>query len=195
MDKERIHKIYNKTNGCCHLCNKKLSRSNYGVHGAKGSWHVDHSIAKANGGTDHMNNLFAACIDCNLEKGTLHKTTIRKRKGYAQEESSGCFITTACVISKGLSDNCYELQVLRKFRDNYVAVQPNGKELILQYYKIAPLIVTEINKRINAQNIYNPIFEEIENAVFLIEQKMYAEAFELYCKIVRELEKNYLLKQ
>lgn len=192
MDIERIHKIYDKTGGYCHLCNKKLSRSNYGVHGAKGSWQVDHSKAKANGGTHHMNNLFPACISCNIEKGTLHKNTIRKRKGYVTENSgSGCFITTACVTSKGLPDDCHELQVLRNFRDAYVASQPNGQELIGEYYRTAPLIVERINRLDNAGELYGALFQDIKKAVDFIEQKNEAAAFALYCNVVNELNEKY----
>lgn len=191
MDRERIHKIYDKTGGYCHLCNKKLSRTNYGVHGAKGAWHVDHSKAKANGGTHHMNNLFPACISCNIEKGTLHKSTIRKRKGYTTESSGGgCFITTACVTSKGLPDDCHELKVLRKFRDTYVASQPNGQELIGEYYRIAPLIVERINRLDNAKELYAALFQDIKRAVDFVEQKNDAAAFALYCDVVRELNKK-----
>lgn len=192
MDRERIHRIYNKTNGYCHLCNKKLSRNNYGVHGAKGSWHVDHSKAKANGGTHHMNNLYPACISCNIEKGTLHKRTIRKRKGYATESSGGgCFITTACVTSKGLSDDCNELQVLRKFRDTYVASQPNGEKLISQYYQVAPQIVERMSRLDNSGELYDALFQDIAKAVGFIEQNNDAAAFALYCNVVMELNEKY----
>lgn len=81
MEKDRLEKIYYKTDGYCHICHKKLSFSNYGVHGAKGSWHVEHSIARANGGSDNLNNLFPACIRCNLEKGTKHTKTARSKYG------------------------------------------------------------------------------------------------------------------
>lgn len=192
MDRERVNRIYDKTGGYCHLCNKKLSRTNYGVHGAKGSWHVDHSKAKANGGTHHLNNLFPACISCNIEKGTLHKSTIRKRKGYQTgSSSSGCYITTACVTSKGLSDNCYELQVLRMFRDTYVASQPNGQELINEYYRAAPLIVESINRLDNVGEVYETVFHNIKKAVGFIEQKEDAAAFALYCDVVKELNEKY----
>jgi 5-methylcytosine-specific restriction endonuclease McrA len=79
MTNDRLNAIYDKTHGCCHICHKKLSFINYAVHGAKGAWHVEHSKAKAKGGTDHLNNLYAACITCNLEKGVLHISTLRRR--------------------------------------------------------------------------------------------------------------------
>ena len=78
---EELNTVYDRTNGKCHLCHKTLSFKNYGMHGAKGAWHVDHSRAIANGGTNHMNNLFAACISCNLSKGTVSTKTARRWVG------------------------------------------------------------------------------------------------------------------
>ena len=53
----------------------------------------------------------------------------------------GCYITTACVHAKGLSDNCYELQILRMYRDTWLINQKEGKALIGEYYRIAPIII------------------------------------------------------
>lgn len=78
---DRLNRIFDKTDGCCHICHKKLSFSNYGVAGAKGNWEVEHSVARANGGTDHLNNLYAACLDCNREKGTYPSRTARAWNG------------------------------------------------------------------------------------------------------------------
>jgi len=193
-DIDKLNAIYDKTGGYCHLCDKKLSFTNHGKHGAKGAWHVDHSKPKAKGGTNHMNNLFPSCIPCNIEKGTLHKTTIRRRKGYQSESSGGgCYITTACITSKGLRDDCHELEILRSFRDTYVASTPDGEILINEYYKTAPLIVNQINKHENAGEIYSTIYTEIEKAVSLIENKMYSAAFKLYCTIVSDLKRDFLV--
>ncbi len=78
-DTQTRRRIYDRTNGRCHLCGKKLSFVNYGRPGAKASWHVEHSVARARGGTDHLNNLLPACIVCNLDKGT---TTSRTARGW-----------------------------------------------------------------------------------------------------------------
>jgi 5-methylcytosine-specific restriction endonuclease McrA len=80
-DSEKLKRIYDRTQGYCHICHKKLSFSNYGSRGTRGSWHIEHSVPKAKGGTDHLNNLFAACIDCNLDKGTYTTQTARRRAG------------------------------------------------------------------------------------------------------------------
>ena len=81
MNEDRLIAVYDKTHGYCHICHKKLSLKNYGKNNEKGAWHIEHSIPKAKGGTDHLNNLFPACIPCNLEKGTLHNRVVRKRYG------------------------------------------------------------------------------------------------------------------
>jgi len=83
-DLERLKRIYSKTDGYCHLCHGKLSFHNHGKHGMKGAWHVEHSVAKANGGSSHMNNLFPACISCNIIKNTKHTRTIRRTNGVSR---------------------------------------------------------------------------------------------------------------
>jgi hypothetical protein len=74
---QQLDLIYRRTTGYCHLCHKKLSRKNYGIRNARGAWEVEHSIPRSQGGTDHMNNLFAACISCNNDKSSLTTRTAR----------------------------------------------------------------------------------------------------------------------
>ena len=73
--------IYNRTSGKCHLCHKKLARFNYADYGARGAWEVEHSVPKASGGTDHLNNLFPACITCNRSKNAGSTRSSRAANG------------------------------------------------------------------------------------------------------------------
>ena len=73
----------------------------------------------------------------------------------------GCFLTSACVEAKGLPDDCRELEILRSFRDNYLACRSDGKEEITRYYRIAPEIVKRINALSNAKEIWNRIYNEL----------------------------------
>jgi 5-methylcytosine-specific restriction endonuclease McrA len=68
FSEDELNDIYDKRDGCCDYCGKRLSWNNYAKHGKRGAWHVDHSVPKSLGGTDLIRNLFAACIACNLEK-------------------------------------------------------------------------------------------------------------------------------
>lgn len=73
MPKYDINAVYDRTNGCCHLCGRKLAFRNYGKLNTRGSWEVDHSVARARGGTNRANNQYAACTHCNRSK--RHGTT------------------------------------------------------------------------------------------------------------------------
>ena len=69
---EQLNHIYDKTNGYCYHCGKKLAFSNYGILYAKGAWEVDHSKSRKAGGTDYLRNLLPSCIPSNRRKGSLH---------------------------------------------------------------------------------------------------------------------------
>ena len=80
-DIEILRRIYERTDGHCHICGKKISFVNYAIPGGRGAWEVEHSIARAVGGTDHLNNLFPACIRCNRTKGTRASKAARIQHG------------------------------------------------------------------------------------------------------------------
>ena len=61
-------------------------------------------------------------------------------RGSYEEKKDGCFLTKLAHY-KGFSDNCYELQQLRIFRDSYVVNLPNSKNILKKYYSEAPVIV------------------------------------------------------
>lgn len=69
---DMLHIIFEKTGGRCYHCAKKLSFSNYGTIDGHGSWEIDHSTPRAEGGTDYLRNLFPSCIKCNRSKGALN---------------------------------------------------------------------------------------------------------------------------
>ncbi|MBS1769716.1 MAG: HNH endonuclease [Acidobacteria bacterium] len=78
---EQLQRIYDRTSGYCHICHKKLSFVNYAQYGARSAWEVDHSKAKARGGTNHGNNLYPACISCNRSKRAGSSRAARTRNG------------------------------------------------------------------------------------------------------------------
>lgn len=76
-----LRAIYDRTDGYCHICHAKISFKNYGSLGARGAWEVEHSHARANGGTNHLNNLFPACVRCNRTKSDFTSRTARRWNG------------------------------------------------------------------------------------------------------------------
>lgn len=78
---EQLNRIYDRTDGRCHICGGGLAFRNYGLAGARGPWEVDHSHPRAKGGTDRSNNLYAAHISCNRGKGAGSTKAARRRHG------------------------------------------------------------------------------------------------------------------
>lgn len=71
---------------------------------------------------------------------------------------SNCFLTTAAVQAVGLTDECFELRVLRRFRDTYLARSPAGRDLVRHYYATAPEIIARINARSDARRIWLAVY-------------------------------------
>lgn len=67
----------------------------------------------------------------------------------------GCYITTAICEASGKSDDCHELTMMRKFRDEWLAKQPDGYYLIYDYYETAPKIVAAIDSLQERRFIYD----------------------------------------
>lgn len=92
-----------------------------------------------------------------------------------------CFITTAVCEFQGLNDDCDTLQILRKFRDEFMLTNENGKTLVEQYYREAPAIVNAIDRKENVDAIYQLMLDVYINpCVTLITSGHYDAAFILY---------------
>ncbi|MFO0355960.1 MAG: CFI-box-CTERM domain-containing protein [Sphingobacteriaceae bacterium] len=103
-----------------------------------------------------------------------------------------CFITTACVQHKGFPDDCEELNVLRKFRDTYLLNKDKGNELIKLYYKYSPEIVTAIKKNKECSRILDHLYSVIKQCVEAIKKGDNEFAFQMYCKMVIDLQKEFI---
>lgn len=87
----------------------------------------------------------------------------------SSNRGSFCFVTTAICEKLGKPDDCFELTTLRHYRDTWLINSEGGKELIEEYYRIAPLIVSKIKTsdkfddycRYLLTNYINPCLEMI----------------------------------
>ncbi len=104
-----------------------------------------------------------------------------------------CYITTAVCRSQDKPDDCYELTLLRNYRDEYLLHSAGGENVVKEYYNIAPTIVKRIDREENSAEIYAGIWQDyLSPCVHLIEEKKDEECKELYSSMVRKLEKKYL---
>jgi len=81
FDEATRRAVFGKSNRLCHLCGQPTAYANYGNHGARGAWEIDHSIPVAKGGTDHLNNLYAAHTSCNRAKQARSSASVRRENG------------------------------------------------------------------------------------------------------------------
>ena len=121
-------------------------------------------------------------------------TSIKKQDGVkTQSSGSGCYITSACMgnFRDEFDDNCYELTVLRWFRDNFVS-----KEDIALYYEVAPTIVENIDALEDNDKIYDYIYNHIvEACVKAIENGDYDFAYNRYKSSVLALNEQFGKKE
>ena len=86
---EQLTMIFDRTEGYCHICGRKLCLSSYGRAQRTGAWEVEHSNARCNGGSNQPCNLYPAHISCNREKGTKATQTARGWNGLTKARFLG----------------------------------------------------------------------------------------------------------
>lgn len=138
---------------------------------------------------DYLNKAISVGND---EVKTVAKDVLKNlNESQKENESEGCFITTAVRDSFNKPDDCYELTMFRHFRDNWLKNQPDGKELIKEYYNIAPKIVSTINKLPNASDIYMNIWlMYLKPCLKYIEANDNISCKNLYFKMVQDLKEK-----
>ncbi len=127
-----------------------------------------------------------------LAKKHYHTAIVSYLKAHGAVDSD-CFITTAICEHIGKPDDCYELEVLREFRDSWLLKQVDGEQLVDEYYRIAPHIVERIKASGEADEVYSDLLERyIEPCVRLIEAEKQEQCCALYQTMVDEMKSRYL---
>ncbi len=103
-----------------------------------------------------------------------------------------CYITTAVCRNLNADDNCYELTLLRGYRDGYMSRLSDGEDLIRSYYDVAPTIVKHIERRPEKEKIYQDIWSGyIRPCIRLIESGENEACLALYGRMVKDLKEQY----
>ncbi len=126
-------------------------------------------------------------VKVDYEKGTWD--SIDNVNGENEKSSGGCYITSACMkhYSNNFDDNCYELKVLRWFRDNFVS-----KNNVEHYYVTAPLIVEAIDNNEYKNIVYDYIYDNVvDYCVVAIENQEYDKAYDRYMNSILSLEDKF----
>lgn len=104
-----------------------------------------------------------------------------------------CYITTAVCRSLNKPDDCYELGLLRGYRDDYLMRTEEGRLLVGKYYDVAPTIVKRIDKTQDASERYFHIWESyLKPCVAAIERGAMEECGSIYVDMVEALCRQYV---
>ena len=131
-----------------------------------------------------------------MNTSTSHPPFYPPPDTWGMPRPSGCIVTTATMQNHhGKDDDCDELQTFRKYRDTYLVNQPDGHDLLKEYYEIAPLIVYNINARPDHKEIYAKFWKEVlEPCLDMMKNGKNEEAKEMYHKSIKELKSLYMSK-
>ncbi len=132
---------------------------------------------------------------CNYYRGYYYPSECYGCKNYASRNgsgSSGCFMTTACCVHKGLPDDCRELTIMRKLRDEWLKNQSFGPNLIDMYYQQAPLLVKAINESDRKEETYEKLYKDISEIADVVETGDMKLATIMYLKMVYSLTIDFL---
>jgi len=124
-------------------------------------------------------------------KKAIPKKKAGKSRGGNETVDLECFLSTACIQHKNLSDNCTELQLLRNFRDNYMRQSGHGQQLVQEYYSIGPILVRAIEQDAKKASTYHYIYSCIQNACEKIRLQENKKAQAVYTQMVKRLSKKY----
>lgn len=131
-----------------------------------------------------------ACSGCEACCQITCSNAVAKKRG---GRDGGCFITSAVCDSLNKSDDCYELQVFRHFRDTYMMTTKEMQDEVLEYYDIAPKVCRAINGKENSDEIYSEMFKNsLVPAITAIENGNTEKAHEIYKNMVLKLKEKYL---
>ena len=145
--------------------------------------------------TNHLSG--QAWIDVLAATWKKHFPKTELKSATAKEINAGfryrfCYITTAVCESRHKPDDCYELSLLRCFRDDYLLKSDEGAKMVDEYYDVAPSIVKHIGKRADADEIYEGIWQQyLSPCIRLIESGKNEECVDLYKHMVYELKDLY----
>lgn len=145
------------------------------------------SIQRANQDDDRLDGLNAEIYELHDALAIAYD---RENPPVVTKKKSGCFFTTAACHYKGLPDDCYELEVLRCFRDNYLLATCDGRNMVDHYYSIAPALAERLVEGAD----FDQVWKAVTNCIIAIESGRHQDAVSIYKEMVLSLQKRLLGK-
>lgn len=105
----------------------------------------------------------------------------------------GCFLTTAMCHIFGMSDDCYILNVMRKFRDTVLVNDSKYHTMLTQYEIVGPLISERLYNDPHREEVADYYFENYiyDIIVNLRNQTNYEEVVNKYVEMGYDMKRMY----
>lgn len=105
-----------------------------------------------------------------------------------------CFVTTAVCCGLHKPQDCWEIELMKRYRDEYLFCQDDGQEIIREYYDIAPTIVKRIAREAAPEEKYLYLWEHyISKCVAYVENQENERCRQLYEAMMSELKEEYMV--
>jgi hypothetical protein len=136
-------------------------------------------------------------LDCEdlrraLEWAVQHKDELAKSfdEDKCTPPAKGCFLTSACCEVLGLSDDCFELRTLRRYRDHVLVAMPGGRAALAAYYLVAPSILERLPQETRAALLLSVYMRFILPSALAVRLGMNRLAYSLYARMMDELSRS-----
>lgn len=104
---------------------------------------------------------------------------------------STCYLTTATVQYKGLSDNGPELTAMRLLREHYIG-NTYYENLVIEYYQNSPAIINGINNSVDPNADYEFIYQSVLKVKSFVDLGLWVEAGNEYMNTYLILKHKYI---
>jgi hypothetical protein len=106
-------------------------------------------------------------------------------------DGGGCYVTTACLDSLGLSRDSLEMKAMKVLTNVHVLGSFSGKRDYITYQKKGPRIVSAINSRDDSKSIWQGVYEKIGEVTQSILSEDYAKGHKQYKDLILGLEAQF----
>lgn len=109
-----------------------------------------------------------------------------------RRSGSTCVISTACATAMGLSDDCEELTILRKFREDHLLHgSPLGNAVLQQYEVTSRRILDWVERQDNPASLYADLYQRlVGGTIGLIKDGKAGEAISHCVAVIRDYERR-----
>jgi len=110
--------------------------------------------------------------------------------------TGGCYVTSALVKHKGLPDNCYQMELFREFRKNYILNSKDKSRIddLDQYYFYGQFISKWIESRTDSKEIWTFVDIYITKFTKMLEEKDFENAYNYFKQNTLSIKQEVLIE-